>query len=554
MNKAIFKYTVTILLGTLCFTTQAIDVTIKSDDSDAKATAEFKKLLKEGGTITFEKGSWTIHLPKNVAKAKADFTINGANKIGSDETVMGAYEDKKLIKTTIAFTGSPIEITKTCKNVSISNIKWDQAGLRGERFHEPVLNLENVFFDCKNWTARHWAKVVLSMPDGCSGKISHVSFKSYGYSGLWLNRSVAKGVYPTVSRGKLIIDRCYFEPDEKSKRGQSSALSHDAGNDEYAPTWNHNGTVVSNSKFVDTRFSISKGSNMIFTNNIMICELSKKEPFHLEEFTNNIDVTNNRFIFKGDKAFQVMSLGATATCFDINITGNVIENNGKLERFISASGAHNITINSNKIINPVPGTEYVTFWGCNNTDIKIGTDGNPQPGIDGAYSKVSNTKCKQVIESGTYFIQWESGEYLALVDGVVKFLKSKKLPTSDQFKWKISYDYSSKLGSYYLIQNQNKDKFYLEVYKGPTKPEQDANLGKPYVLFEEFVLVEAKGDYRDLERAPGFSIHQKDGKYALLPGGNERKSQIIKNNDQAIVSIVKNHKDSNYQWVLNKVE
>lgn len=528
----------------------AYEATVNTGDTDSEAQSELIKVLQQGGKITFGEGTWTIKLSGNDVKALADIEIVGANLTDpTNPDNFGAYEDAEFVKTTLKLTGSPIVITESCDSLKISNIKWERATFKTDKFHAPKLDCSNVFFDLNDWSIGYWGKVIFAFSDGASGSLSHCSFRNFGYSTLWLNRSVAKGVTPTINREKLVIDRCYFQPDAATITGQCTALGHDGGNDEYAPTWDHAGTEIRNSKFVDTRITVSKGSNLKIIGNEIVMEQSKKEPIHLEEFSHNIQILDNTFIFKGDFNHEAINLGAVATCTDILIDGNRLEHEGQVTKFVQCSGAHDITITNNEIVNPVADAKYITMWGCGNYDITVGPN---QTGLDASHQDIKTTRCSYPINDGFYYVYWGEDEYLGLVDGEVKLLKSESEPEDNAFIWELKLHVLSKLENFYSFQNQEAEGYYLEVYKGPTAPEQQGTEGTPYILFNEKVIPEAYRDYEGMDRVPGFGIYESEGKYALLSGGNERRSEIIKDGDQLSLYVVKNETTAHHQWSFTK--
>lgn len=512
---------------------KAYTTTIKTGDSNAFAKAELIKVFQQGGKITFEEGKWVINLSGAQAKVQKDVIILGANLTGNPNK-MGAYENPKLLKTEITFKGSIVELTKSCSKFTIKNLKWIETGIKTVDFHKPEVDLNNLVFDINSWNVGKWVKRNFKTLDGLSGSIKHTTFKGF-FQAIAFQRSIKKGSYPLTKSGKLIIDSCRFDPDPTIVDNNLAGVTYDSGNDEYAALLDLEGTEIKNSHFIDCRIAISKCSNLSISGNLFEYKNSKKEPIHLEEFSKDITVSKNIFKFSGNLTRGAIDIGAVQTSTDIIIEDNIVEQTNQLTNFVMGSGAKNITINRNEIKNP-KSRKYITLWGCGSKNIKVGDDGVAQPGLSPSNLDIKSQNCTQPHEEGTYLIVWNNNQYLGLINGKVNLVTRNSPPTGNNFKWKLTLDNISRLENYYTIQNVNG--FYLEVFKGPTQPERIGKEGQPYLLFNEKVYAKALSDYTDIGRSPGFGIYKKQGKYALIPGGNERKSEIIKDGKNVAVYML----------------
>lgn len=530
---------------------KAYTTLIKTGDSNARAKAELIKVFQQGGKITFEEGQWTINLKSSESKIKADVEILGANLLGSNLNYMGAYENANLEKTKITFEGSIVEITKTCSKFVVKNLRWNKTGIRSEDFHIPEVDLNNVTIDISSWAVGRWVKRNLRVLDGLSGSIEHVTFRGF-FQAVAFQRNVKKDAYPFSKSGKLIFNRCLFDPDPTIVDNNLAGVTYDSGNDEYAALLDLEGTEIKNSHFIDCRIAISKCSNLFIAGNLFQYENSKKEPIHIEEFSKDILIDNNIFRFSGTKTRGAIDIGAVQTSTDITITNNVAEQTNQLTNFVMGSGAKNITINNNEIKNP-KSRKYITLWGCGNKNVKVGSDGVAQPGLAPSNLDIRTNNCTTPKQNDTYYIIWNGNEYLGLVDGKVNLVTRSAAPEDNNFKWEIKLDNISRLENYYTMQNLNGTDYYLEIFKGPTQPERIGQEGKPYKLFGEKVIAKAVSNYATIDRKPGFGIYEKGGKYALLSGGNERKSEIIKDGNTAAVYMLENNQtNAHYNWSLTK--
>lgn len=533
----------------------AYTASVASGASDAVAEAEFIKVLAQGGEISFGEGCWTINLRDDESDVLADVTILGANTVDADlPDEYGAY-DGDHIKTSITFTGYSMQVTPACSNLTIRSLQWIETGMRIDARHQPTVCFDNVLFDISSWNKSLWGKVIVYTFDGVQGDITHTTFRGFGAAAVRLNRSVGYGVYPLADVGKLIYDRCLFDPDEEMRAGNKlAALNHDAGNDEYAPTFDHGGKEIKNSRFIDCRIGCSKGSNFSVVSNVF--EFTDYpgggEALHFEEFSHDIIIHGNTFRLLGTNAWKFFTIGAQQTCSDITITENRIEQTGQLQSFISGAGVENLTINGNEIENPVEGAEYIALWGGNNVNINIGTDGLDQPGLGVDYQSISTGTLDGILEENAYYMIWGTDEYLAFDDGAVTLVQQSTVPADDKFKWQIKEEQVGYMANYYTLQNQNGSGFYLEVLKGPTAPEQTAQLAGADAVEYTFdgtqVHAVAAGIYAETDRKPGFAIFEKDGTYCLLPGGNEKRSDLRKDGDGAVVYVVKDETVAEYGW------
>lgn len=521
---------------------------ISVGDSDAYATAEFKQVIVQGGIITFEAGSWNINLGGTDNAALADVTIIGANTVDAgNPDYRGACEGAH-VQTTITLSGYPLKITSGCTNLTVRSIEWNRAGIDVVARHQPVVDIDNVLFDISSWNKGLWGKIVIDTHDGIQGRIDHTTFRGYGIAGIYIYRTVSNAFYPYSRVGKLTVDHSLFDPDHVMRTDNKvGSISHDAGNDEFAPTLDHSGKEIRNSRFIDCRISFSKGSNCSISNNVIefTDTPSGNEAIHLEEFSHNLAVVGNTFRLLGTNDWKFITLGALQTCYDITIDGNTVEQTGQLSAFVTGAGVEQITIVSNEVQNPVPGTDYINFWGGNNFNVNIGTN---QPGLGPAYQSVSGNLLADPLADGAYYMVWGTNQYLALDNGTVTFIPQAAPPADPKFKWRIAAEQVGYMANYYTIQNMNGSGYYLEVRKGPTAPEQAGNTGLLYLFEGSNATAGAMDSYAGFDRRPGFSLHGIGEKYCILPGMNEKRSQLRKDGSVAKVYIVTDETDADYEW------
>lgn len=520
-------------------------ITVITGDSNETAKTKLINALQQGGQITFEEGVWTINLTSNQSKFLKDLTIVGAN-INPGNFNRGAFENSSQIKTTLIFTGARFSLTKDCQNLSISNIQWKQVGISVSNRHLPNVDFSNVIFDLTDAVDAFVDKQIIRALDGIQGNIKNVSFRGFA-TALAFNRSLSKGIRPVETRGTLIIDQCLFNPDEDKKNPLSTAFTGDAGNDEHPVVWNQGGSEIKNSYLIDCRLALSKCSNFKFNNNICEIELSKKEFVHLEEFTNNIEIKGNTFKLLGiNKRNNVITVGAEQSSYNLLIEDNTVEQTERLGSFVTGAGVRGITIKGNTILNPEVGKDnYVNFWSCNNTNIIVEPG---QPGLDASHVNIDTGTCSEVFKEGTYNVVYNTNEYLGVVNGEVLLVQKSTAPTEANFLWNVLEHDTSSRNNFHSFQNVATKK-YLQVRKGPNASESRSGEGEPYTLFRETVIGTTEFDFDpNIGWVPGFTIFKDNNTYALLPAGNEKRSQIKGDNGKVIVHITRNESNAEYNW------
>ena len=383
MKKEI-RQLVWVLLGVLAFHAAQAQFTrtIETGDTDAEATTKFRRVLRRGGILYVQAGSWTITLGAR-DKARANIHIVGKNTTGTDTEHQGAWQGAH-IKSTLTMRGQRLMLNSKSDTFKISNLAWFGKGLETAKYHQPYLELTNVVFDRKISQAagrgQKFSLNLLDMRDGFSGKITQCSFLGFGARAIALNRTLPNNRWkrPAISVARLEIDKCEFVPHWRDEKG-IRALSHDAGNDEYPVIWNHGGKVISNSVFTDCGISASKGSNFSITGNTFNMSQGVNDVIHLEEYSRNITISNNKAVLSEDYSDNFLFAGAgNHGVDDITITGNTVEQgNGQLKAFASGKNAKDISFQSNKVLNPVANARYINFFGCGN----VVTVGSGQPGL-----------------------------------------------------------------------------------------------------------------------------------------------------------------------------
>ena len=501
--------------------------TIKTGDTDAEATAKFSRVMRKGGVLKVQEGSWVITLQKK-DKMRADVSIQGSNTRDEDSNHQGAWQGDH-VKSTLTLRGTRLVIKDKASKLSITNLAWFGKGFETARFHQPELNLTNVLFDRKisNSTprGRKFSLNLLDMRDGFSGSITYCSFLGFGARAIALNRTLPNNRWkrPSTSVAKLTIDRCEFVPhwrDESSIR----ALSHDAGNDEYPVIWNHGSKVISNSVFTDCGISASKGGNMTISGNTFNMIQGLVDVIHLEEYSKNITIKDNQVVMRGafDENFLFVGAGNHGVN-DITITGNTVDqDNGQLRFFASGKNGKNIRFSGNTVLRPEADVDYINFFGCGN-EVFIAPS---QPGLGTDNQKVNSTPCTPLIADGTYYIRWDD-KFLANSGNNVRVLERTGLPKQQRFKWEIRHVRDV----YYEIQNSRSTGNFLEVQRGAERGDQ-ADLRKagkslaPLIHNDQQVSARGQDAYAN-QRAPLWAIFRNDnGKMTLVPGGNERLSQL----------------------------
>ncbi|WP_162555651.1 T9SS type A sorting domain-containing protein [Reichenbachiella versicolor] len=545
-------FTYFILSTSLAF---AVDETVTSLNTDAEAKAKLINVFSNGGTITFQEGSWSINLNSGEAKLKKDVTIIGSNIAGTADN-RGAYDSPASnIKSIVTFTGERVQITSGCNNLNISNIQINRRGFHAVNRHQPDVDISNCIFDIESAPNAFLDKQIFRCPDGLGGSIKNCTFLGFEKS-IVSNRTASKSFDPFVDRKKLVVEWCNFIPSVVYQSEIAEFLTIDAGNDEFPALWDQNFTEVKNSKMKNCRTSISKGSNVKITNNIFDFDIYKKEVVHAEEFSQNIIMDGNTVNLSGTLTNrQIFNLGATQSCTNITMINNTVNQpagSNLLGFFAIGMALDDITITGNTINNPVAGKDYIRSWGCGSTGLNIGSG---QPGLGVDHQDITTKACPDegIGPDGTYLIRWNDKEYLANDGGLVKLIESSSPDSDDNFLWEIEQDLkeASTLGNYYIIKNVGTGE-YLYVYKGPNAPQQRAQLNNRFSNGGEGAT-NAEIRSFSTERKPGWSVFKgTNGKYVFSPGGNEHKSALRKVGDLASLFVIEKREASTSEWSFIK--
>lgn len=502
---------------------------------------------KEGDTIMFKSAEYDFQGKK--------FTINkGVNLTGvisvkPVEEVVGAYE----VTTTFKNLKS---ISMTSSNFSIENLKIvsiEESSYVFTRFSHPNYNTdkEAVFYtNCRIKNVIYVGGGVQVFGENSAGvTFENVSFLDYKNGGYYCNRKNKVDNSP-----KVIVKNCKFAPNLSTINYNVRGISIDAGNDEYPEVWGQNGFLIDGCLFDGQGLGFSKGKNIIITNNHFIGYRKDVDMIHMEEYTNNIHIENNTFEFnKPSRCFFVDREAQPA--HDITIINNTFK--GKYHWIFWSNGPYNLTFENNDFTQASANDpDYITFDFShddgaeplpyplpienviirNNAGLNNGNQGilsydilkeDTSNIIEGFSNEFINkntveTNPLPIIEVDKHYrIRNKfSGEYVAAQNGdtKTKLISEMLKDSSDVWLVKFRYPYT------YTFLNA-KTKQYLEVDKGYTLHElTEIDLDPVYV--------EQKNKYLDIELKPHFFLRKlNENTFQIAPGGNERKTRLVKNGD-----------------------
>lgn len=448
---------------------------------------------------------------------------------------------------------SPLTIEPGCTNLTIQNLRWNNSWIACEARHRPTLDISNVIFDVTNPVNRgYFGKRILEFDNGFRGNIVNTSFLGFGFNAIIMDRTsddynaITGANEPISFVGFFNIQRCLFRADPRvfteagfTQGGTlvASALSIDAGNDEFPLLMDFNNSIIRASRFEDCRIAISKGANIVINGNAFVNDLARRDILHLEEFSRNIAVTNNTFTSNGpaldaNDRHEMITLGAIQGAVGVAIRNNTFnQNNNRITSVVNGGGLRNITIENNTLNNVFGNTNYINFFRCGNAGINITQDNASNLGanrrrVDGA-CPVNNFPIQG---NQTYVIRYRQGDtnlYLrANNNGTATLIALNNEPTENVFRWRVNFgDITAVFWNRYFIQNVGNNR-YLEVPFGPTAPQQRGNNGTRYSRGTNFSnLACRRDDYPDTSR-PGFMLLRNGDNYAIVPGGNEVRSHL----------------------------
>ena len=564
MNLLSLKLSLVFFLGG--FRLMALDTLVYKTDTDSIASVKFKLALSLGGKITFDSGYWTITLIGSLDEqlAMQNLTILGNNPDGTE------YGASRTIYTTLDFDRKGIQLTDGCDSLTVRNIQFTGVGIKMVGTTSPNLRLEHAVLG-DTVISNPGINLLIDAPHGFGGLIKHCSFAGFDFRAIAMNRYVPfSPVLPAASCPYLEIDSCLFTPRLPGK-SKLRAISLDAGNDEYGPNWDFNGSKIQHSLFIDCGVGSSKGKNLTIRQDSFRMSVSPNDVVHLEEFSKHINVDSNRVVYLDGYDQDFITLGGKQSCSHINVRGNTVYQNGTnysglLDNFIVGSQIFNIILDTtNTIFNSIGGSLYANAWGCNNVNIDFPQ--NEGKGFAQTNIQIKTDTCDSILlsDDGLYYLIYGPpngglNTYLRSYSGVngdtARFIDRFKEPENQlYFRWRIKRLYFN----YFEISNLGTEN-YLEVRRGPEEKNMGLVLGKTdTVLIDEgdSVCGVTSYPYSTTEK-PRWLIKERNGYFALLPGGNELNSDIRRTGDKTSVFMVSktpsDDRPYDYSWRLEPWE
>lgn len=509
----------------------------------------------EGDTLIFESQSYNLDGITNVLINKP-ITFQGKILIGSfDPDKIGASGIKTNFSNTASF-------AIRSNDVEFINISLEKKDLGNNVYdilidarHTTYLAENPINVEQLNYTGIIFSNVILNggaygmhTGNGIGVKMTNLSIINYRRTGYWANRQGRINSAP-----KVMMINCEIIPD--SLIGfDDRAISLDAGNSEYPVIWNFSKTTFRNCLIQNSGIALSRIENVIIDSCTFNDNFGAVDLVHIEEFSNDILVSNNIFncnvedinqksrIVQLDRELQISS--------DIEFIDNTI--NGVYNFFISAYAPNNITIKGNNFIaaeavnnNAVD----LTFYEARDREpipfelvsksIKIENN----PGLNLAQNKgikmdVSEEDTETIIEGvppALQRINYINPAPAILPDGIYtienkedgkKLIASGEgLSTEDttglEIQWEITFNPPY---TYHIKSVSTGD--YLETHLGYT--EFDIINDLPQNIFPFL--------YDSTASLPFWSIIKSGEDFEIFPGGNEKQS--ILSSDDSIVRLI----------------
>ncbi len=380
--------------------------------------------------------------------------------------------------------------------------------------------------------------------NGSGSTFRYVTFRDFTGTGYITNRVSALDESP-----QTIFKYCLFESPSQSGYNLRG-ISHDCGNSEYPIPVDLNETLIDNCHFYRTGIGFSKCQNAKVTNCYIYSNSMYMDQVHLEEYTRNIEVSNNVFehgtVSRGfyiDRERQCVSdititnnkyIGevgwvissyspssltfenndftearfSTYTAFPYDFDFSYYTNDEEKEGFEFEVPTHNLIIRNNPGLELTGGMRIFVEEG-NNTNI-IDVDG-------AVVTEVPNPADVQPIPNGKYYLQnlstgqyisfGESGDYVSLSSEAdedciwnTEFVAPQNYAitsSDDEYMWAYA--------SYTLSHLQNRTCPSDKLVRKSTFPSGDR---VPNFLLQH-PIQEAYSEY-----------------YIIYPGDNERKSAL----------------------------
>ncbi|UZO80521.1 hypothetical protein NBT05_16420 [Aquimarina sp. ERC-38] len=371
--------------------------------------------------------------------------------------------------------------------------------------------------------------------------------------------------------------RCRFRP--ASPNGQfsfdSRGISLDAGNTSFPVVWNAENTSIRECRFENTGIAISRVRSVSIQGNTFFDDNAYVDMIHVEEFSNNITIDNNRFDCSAQttrRDFERSRIITLDSELQI-VTGISIKNNtvtGQYNFFISGYAPNNVSIINNNLLQSEPfnldiinlkyyenrdktgegmaaNQEFVSrnivirgntgfekgSRGCQINVPKNG-GGNKVDLSQFAPGKVTMTKLDNPVAlrgNGIYEIVNAGNTKRKLAsDGNNVALYTKDASVDDNsVKWRLTWIDPY----YYYIRNVGNNRL-LETHKGYTEKEILDNLPENVYPFLAF-----KG-----ARFPRWILRKggRNGLFKILPAGNEKQSVLAMT---GVTPVLKMHKKFN---------
>ncbi|WP_051336406.1 T9SS type A sorting domain-containing protein [Aquimarina latercula] len=509
----------------------------------------------DGDILIFESESYDLDGITNVLINKP-ITLKGEIAIESfDPDNVGASGIKTIFSNTASF-------AIRSNDVEFINIALEKKNLGNNVFdilidarHTTYLAENPIIVEQLNYTGIIFSNVILNggayaihTGNGIGVEMTNLSIINYRRTGYWANRHGRINSAPkTQMINSEIVPDAVIGFDDR-------AISLDAGNSEYPVIWDFSGTTFKNCLIQNSGIALSRIENVIIDNCTFNDNSGAVDLIHIEEFSNNIIVSNNVFncnvedinqksrIVQLDRELQISS--------DIDFIDNTI--NGVYNFFISAYAPNNITIKGNNFIAAEAVNNNaidLTFYEARDREpipfelisksIKI--ENNPGLNLDqnkGVKMNVSEEDTETRIEGVPEALQrinYINPAPAILPDGIYTIenkkdgkkliASSEGLSTEDTTgvytQWEITFNPPY---TYHIKSVGTGD--YLETHLGYT--EFDIINDLPQNIFPFL--------YDSTASLPFWSIIKSGEDFEIFPGGNEKQS--ILSSDDSILRLI----------------
>ncbi|MGL6312771.1 right-handed parallel beta-helix repeat-containing protein [Vibrio sp. WXL103] len=382
---------------------------------------------------------------------------------------------------------------------------------------------------------------------GFGGLIKHTTMNNFAFIGILFDRHSQERTAEYI-----VIDRSKFAPDTRSGSlsWENRSVSFDAGNSEFPYVWDFQGSKIIGSHFVNSGFACSRCKNMTISDNTFtysdgVAGIQSMEAIHLEEFSSNFEIHNNKFEFNNSKGRGIYLDLELQTAHDVTITGSKVH--GEYGSFFMAESAQNVTIRDTVLGPTAKGTHFVNNQSSfhhrgENLEWKIQVRGDIDLDIPYNYNAATHGKITEgfsedklldpdfLPEAGDYYIENIQTGQRIYADWQSKELKlGSSSATSANYQWKLTKVHSPHRFFNFTVNSVGMPDVFWEVDQGFTAAHFQSDTF-PVLKVKNYTYADGE-IYSGHLNAPSWVIRKaqhetESNAYYFHPGGNERRARI----------------------------